>query len=318
MEQSKCELSGILGALSDLRLARSHFKELIAAAHESSEVQYIPALQFEEDENGDLNTTLKDSDYKPQHIDFVESIEDIYSFKAPERHATNSLPRYPGFVICKSEYSKEVIKAADNLNSKIDAFKECVSLLGKQTFNYKVSKTNLLRRENVFDNENYELMTRPILRSENFPIEAMHFRWNCNHYSQPLKLTAEKFIEKVNNNALTDVKPYLAKALDAAKKLTPDTILVKRFYLPPTIKARFRYYSDEKWGNKNKWEKDVFPSTPLIVFSKSQNAKLKAKLPDLNVSIKFGTIIVNSEVSGRGSTPPPEKLIDELNWMVLR
>ena len=318
MEQSKCDVSETLGALSDLRIARSRFKEIIAAAHESSEVQYIPALQFEKDENGDINTILNENDYKPQSIDFIESLEEIYSPIAPERHVTNSLPRYPGYIICNSEYTEEVIKAVDSLNSIIGKFKSCVSNLDSKSFDYKISKTNLLRREKVFENENYELMTRPIIRCENFPIEAMHFRWNCNHYSQPLKLTAEKFIEKVNSNALSDVKPYLACALDAVKKLPPDTILVKRFYVPPTIKARVRYHCEEKWGNKNKWEKAVYPSTPLIIFGKSQSAKIKARLPALDVSIKLGAIIVNRTSPGRSSTQPPEKLINELNWMVLK
>ena len=317
----KPDTSSILQALQDLKLARSYFKQLISSAHKSSSVQFIPSLKYKEDSEGNLITELSHDDYQPQHIDFIESVEKIYDIEAPEKHAINSLPRYPGYVECKPEYAEKLAATIDDLNEKIDQFKFEVSAYLQTTGNEgkdnTTNKSRALQGLEVLNSENYELLTRHIIRSDLRRLDALKLRWVCNHYSQPRKLTIAHFIELIELESLPDLKNVAAIAIAAAKQFPMDALIVKRFYIPPNITAQYRYEHLGARGSTPPWENNVYPNTPIIIFGTTEKAKLKSQLPGLDVQLESGSVVVNKNPSRRSTKPLPQPLLEGYAWYVL-
>lgn len=314
--QHDIDAAEILKTLADLRGSLASFKELLAVGAGEHFIQYIPALLCEDDEDGYKYTVLSGHEYHPQNTS-LDEIDLIYSTTPPSNHSINSLPRYAGYITLKAEYAEKVLNAANELNATKRAFSKAVEAQCKATGDkqYRLSYTAFLRKHEIIESENFEMLTRPIIVTDNMALDALNIRWNINHYSQPKKLTAAEFIEQAKNQDLKDVQAYLSEAVTAASQLSESTVLKKRFYSPPYVTARFRYTTDAQRGELNAWEEEVYPSTPLIVHSLSSSCKVKAKLPDLTPKMINGTVLVEVKPNGK-PFKLPKRLHPALDWFI--
>lgn len=294
----------LLSILTDINFDLHELKGLLGQS-DNVLVQYLKPLTLgADDDDGNRNIELTSHDFAPQPMPWPECLDAAFGYNVMPDRVPNSLPRYLGHIVVPNQYKDLLWRLVLKINAAKELFhKGSKALYRDQGVANKITYSQFLRENEVFNNgEHYEMVIRPIITSrhafikgnklpgeesvdfnsltddDDFQLRNLSIKWLISNYTQVEK---GKFSELQELKEL-ETKADVAAAMQKYEAKNPNTIFVKRFYLPPAPIAHYCF--------SDKWLSNKFTvNSPILVFDEIMDAEYKTQLEPIDVALVSGT-----------------------------
>lgn len=323
-------VQSLLTTLTEINSGLWELKKLLRKS-DNALVQYLKPLTLGSmGDSSNRNIELCEHDFSPQKMPWPSCLDAVYSYNVIPDRLPNSLPRYLGHIVVPEQHKETIWKLVVNINTAKELFhRGCKTLYKGQGIVNKITFSQFLREQEIFNNnENYEMVIRPIITSrhayakgnklanaeqldfndftegDEFQLKKLSLKWLTSNYTQVEK---GKFSDLKGLHEL-EAKADVAIAMRNYEVANPNTTYVKRFYLPPAPIAHYCF--SEKWLS-NKFT----VNSPILVFDEIECPDYKTVLEPMEVAL------VNGTPRSKKSLVPLKAKIFELvegsNWYAL-
>jgi hypothetical protein len=303
-------------SLAHLRTLLAHLREIVACA-DQYQLQFLPPLltkesDLQDDDSKERVLNFTGEEFHPQSVTLKDRLADLWGFSTPPHRLTNSLPRYLGHIAIPHEDRLRALNLIQKINAEKKRFSSLADQLhtesGFKDKRYRVTDT-LIHYEIIEDTHNAELISRPILCTQDHQVHGVSNRWVSKPAQPKVALPFKETLDYIDANT----HGHLILAIKRFEAAYPGSKYAIRYESPPNPEIRYQYVVPKEINVRGIALKRLANSSPLLVLHWDKHTAFKTKLNKLDVRYDPVTNVI-SVIKDKVKPTEPKRLLSTENW----
>lgn len=303
-------------SLANLRTLLAHLREIIAGS-DQYQLQYLPPLLTKESDLKDDDTkervlNFTGEEFHPLSVTLKDRLPDLWGFSTPPHRLTNSLPRYLGHIAIPHDDRLRASNIIQEINIEKQRFASLADQLHTDSgFKDKRYRTTdaLIHFEIIEDTHNAELISRPILCSQDHHVHSVSNRWVSKPAQPKVALPFQETLELIDANT----HGHLIHAIKRFESTYPGSKYAIRYESPPNPEIRYQYVVPKEVNVRGIALRRLANSSPLLVLHWDEHTTFSSKLNKLDVRYDPITKVI-SVIKDKVKPTEPKRLLSTENW----